>query len=229
MPLSDLSQKVERQLNYASPETRKRYRRAIIGTLIRNDGVRTSEVNSLAVFVQVIHERKARLEAIFYHILRRNKALTEICLSLANQFTNAHIDSRVVRQLFIGTSEKAAYETVKKSFRILRDFGLVQRQPEERIMWGSPCTESLAYILYDYYTSVGAIAPGLREIEDNDYLRASFFHRTGILEAIQQGNDIWWVRERRPPIDRIIFRQESLPQFLESLPRAHGKTARAGW
>lgn len=219
MPLSDLSQKVEQQLNYASPETRKRYRRAIVGTLIPNDGVRTSEVNSLALLVKMVEERKARLEAIFYHILKRNKALMEICLSLGNQFTNAHIDRRVIRQLFIGMSEKAAYETVKKAFRILRDFGLVQRQPEERIMWRSPCTESLAYILYDYYTSVGAIAPDLREIENNDYLRASFFHRTGILEAIQQGNDIWWVRERRPPIDRIVFRYASLAEFLDSLVR----------
>jgi len=219
MPLSDLSQKVERQLNYASPETRKRYRRAIIGTLIPNDGVRTSEVNSLAAFVKVIQERKARVEAILYHILRGNKALMNICLSLANRFANVRIDRSVVRQLFIGTSEKAAYETVKKAFRILRDFGLVQSQPEERIMWRSPSIESFAYILYDYYTSIGAVAPDLREIEDNDYLRASFFHRVGILEAIQQGNSIWWVRERRPPLDRIIFRYGSLAEFLDSVVR----------
>ena len=219
MALRDFSREVERHLNYASPETRKRYRRAIIGALIPNDGVRTSEANSLAVFVKVIQERKARLEAIFYHILRRNKALMEICLSLANQFTNAHIDRGVVRQLFIGASEKASYETVKKSFRILRDFGLVQSQPEERIMWRSPSVKSFAYILYHYCGSIGVVAPDLRELEDNDYLRASFFHRTGVLNAIQQGNGVWWVRERRPPIDRIVFRYASLAEFLDSLPR----------
>jgi len=146
-----------------------------------------------------------------------------ICLFLANQFTNAHIDRRALPQLFVGISEKAAYETVKKAFRVLRDFGLVQSQPQQRITWRSPSIKSFAYILYDYCGSIGAIAPDLHEIEDNYYLRASFFHRRGILDAIRQGNGVWWIRERRPPLDRILFRYSSLAEFLGSVAKPrHG-------
>lgn len=125
----------------------------------------------------------------------------------SEQFEAAPVDRNAMRQLLFrsSASRKGAYETTKKAFRILRDFGLVQSQPGERIAWRSPEPESFAYMLYDYYLTTGVIAPDISEILSNDYVKACFFHRAGILRAIQQGNGIGWNHEKATAVRSHYF------------------------
>lgn len=107
-------------------------------------------------------------------------------------------------------------KTAKTTFRVLRDFGLVTKTNPEYIIWRRPELPSFAYILYHYYyyTSRSAVAPSVKEIQENKYLKASFFSPQALPALLEAGTGKYWEREQRPPLDRILFHYSTLKDFL---------------
>ncbi len=194
----------------------KAIRGSIISALIKFEESRFVKKDPLIRFINKVDNKKARKEAIFYHILKHNYTLFKICEKLVKDFFETNVNRKdMIKFIYQNTkSEKGSEYTIQKAFRILKNYEYITKKQPDTLIINDPEPESFGYILYRHLGAGENPAPTIDEILKIPYINTSFFTQKGILDVIDEKENIWWFREKTNNSDSITLRFYDAMEFV---------------
>jgi hypothetical protein len=206
-------------LSHTPKSHMKAIRGSIISALIKFEESRFVRKDPLIRFINQVEDPKARKEAIFYHILKHNYTLFKICEELRNKFSDTNINRKeMVSFIFKHTkSDKGSQYTIQKAFRILKNYEYITRSQPDNLIITDPTPEGFGYVLFRHLGAGENPAPTIDEILRDPYISSCFFTEEGIMNVIDEKENLWWYREKTSKSDSITLRFYDAMEFVAKM------------